>query len=253
MQAPSASELLAVWERARAQPITTQALMLLEGCKPGASMEDLAKLSVGRRDALLLALREALFGTRLSGLTACPRCGQQLEIGIEAADIRADAAQPDHGLLSVKRGGYLAHFRLPNSDDLNAISESNDSPPDEAVAIRRLLSRCVVELKRNGRKQRLDSLRALPAALTSAIAAEMERADPQANVQLALDCADCGHRWLSGFDIVAFLLSEIDNWARRVLREVCALASAFGWREADILAMSAGRRQLYLQMIGDAT
>ena len=88
--------------------------------------------------------------------------------------------------------------------------------------------------------------------MTDAIAAEMEKADPQANVQLALDCADCGHRWLSGFDIVPFLWSEIDNWARRVLREVCALASAFGWREADILAMSAGRRQLYLQMIADA-
>jgi len=252
MQAPNASELLAVWERARAQPITMQALMLLESCVAGASREELAKLSVGRRDALLLELRESLFGARLSGLTACPRCGQQLEIIIEAADIRVEAEQPDQELLSVRSGGYLAHVRLPNSDDLTAISEGNDSPPDEAAAIRRLLSRCVVELKRNGRKRRVDSSSALPAALTDAIAAEMEKADPQANVRLALDCADCGHRWLSGFDIVGFMLSEIDNWARRVLREVFALASAFGWREADILAMSAGRRQLYLQMIGDA-
>src|SRR6185503_10353931 len=105
MQAPNASELLAVWERARAQPITMQALMLLESCVAGASREELAKLSVGRRDALLLELRESLFGARLSGLTACPRCGQQLEIIIEAADIRVEAEQPDQELLSVRSGG----------------------------------------------------------------------------------------------------------------------------------------------------
>jgi len=252
MQAPNASELLAVWERARAQPITMQALMLLEGCSPGAAREDLAKLSVGRRDALLLSLRELLFGARLNGLTACPRCGQTLEIGIETSDIHADVETLDPELLTVTSGAYTARFRLPNSGDLAALAEDNVLESGEEPATRTLLFRCLVELRKNGRKQRVDSSPALPDALIDAIAAEMEKADPQANVQLALDCADCGHRWLSGFDIGSFLWNEIDNWARRVLREVFALASAFGWREADILAMSAGRRQLYLKMIADA-
>ena len=252
MQAPNALELLAVWERARAQPITTQALMLLEGCSPGAAREDLAKLSVGQRDALLLSLRELLFGVQLNGVTACPQCGQTLEIGIEASDIHADVETRDPELLTATSGPYTARFRLPNSDDLAALGGNNIQESGEAAAIRTLLFRCVAELRKNGRKQRVDSLHVLPAALIDAIAAEMENADPQANVQLALDCADCGHRWVSGFDIGSFLWNEIDNWARRVLREVFALASAFGWREADILAMSAGRRQLYLQMIADA-
>lgn len=252
MQAPNASELLAVWERARAQPITMQALMLLEGCSPGAAREDLAKLSVGRRDALLLSLRELLFGARLNGVTACPRCGQQLEIGIEAADIHADVETRDPELLTVTSGAYAARFRLPNSDDLAALANNNVQVSGDEGAIGTLLSRCLVELRKNGRKQRVDSSPALPNALIDAIAAEMEKADPQANVQLELDCADCGHRWVSGFDIGSFLWNEVDNWARRVLREVFALASAFGWRESDILAMSAGRRQLYLQMIADA-
>jgi hypothetical protein len=233
--------------------MTTQALMLLEAASPGASWEDLAKLSVGRRDARLLAFREMLFGSRLTGLTSCPRCSQQLEIGIQSADIHADGDQTDPELLSVTSGAYVARFRLPNSEDLSAITGHDDRQPDEAASIRQLLSRCLVELRRNGRRQRLDSSRALPPALIEAIAAEMEKADPQANVQIPLDCADCGNRWLSAFDIVSFLWSEIDNWAKRLLREVCALASAFGWRESDILAMSAQRRQLYLQMIGDAT
>ncbi|HBB87635.1 MAG TPA: phage baseplate protein [Blastocatellia bacterium] len=252
MQAPSAAELLVVWERARAQPMTTQALMLLAAASPGASWEDLAKLSVGRRDERLLVLREALFGARLLGLTSCPRCRQQLEIGIQSTDIHIDGDQSDRELLSVTSGAYVARFRLPNSEDLSAIAGRDDRQPDEAATIRKLLSRCLVELRRNGRRQRLDSSHGLPPALIEAIAAEMEKADPQANVQIPLDCADCGNRWLSAFDIVSFLWSEIDNWAKRLLREVCALASAFGWSESDILAMSAQRRQLYLQMIGDA-
>ena len=251
MQAPSAAELLSVWERARSQPLATQALMLLEAASPGASWEDLAKLSVGRRDAQLLALREALFGPRLTGLTLCPGCSQQLEIGIVASEIQVDVAATGSESLTVASGEYMARFRLPNSEDLSAIATAEDSQPDEAATIRRLLSRCLIELRRNGRKQKLDAARVLPPELVEAIAAEMESADPQANVQILLDCADCGNRWLSAFDIVSFLWSEIDNWAKRILREVCALASAFGWRESDILSMSAQRRQSYLEMIGD--
>ena len=77
----------------------------------------------------------------------------------------------------------------------------------------------------------------------------MAEADPQADIQLALSCPACGHQWLSTFDIVSFFWSEINAWAYRILREVHILASAYGWREADILAMSPYRRQLYLEMV----
>ncbi len=249
MQAPTASELLTVWECARAQPVETQSLILLAAASTGAHSQDLAKLSVGLRDARLLALRESLFGPRLAGLTHCPKCGQQLELSIDAANLRTDADPPAVEALTVSSGSYMARFRLPNSEDLAAIAGAPEK--DEATSVHMLLSRCLVEVRRNGRRKSLDSSRSLPQSLIDAIAAEMERADPQANVQLSLHCADCRHQWLSTVDIVSFLWSEIDNWARRILGEVCVLASAFGWREADILAMSAQRRQLYLQMIGE--
>jgi hypothetical protein len=134
-----------------------QALMLLEGCSPGAAREDLAKLSVGRRDALLLTLRELLFGARLNGLTACPQCGQTLEIGIEASDIHADVETRDPELLTATSGAYAARFRLPNSDDLAALAEDRVQESGEESAIRTLLFRCLVELRKNGRKQRADS------------------------------------------------------------------------------------------------
>jgi len=252
MQTPTASELLSVWERGRAQPVTTQALMLLEAASPEVQREELAKLSVGRRDARLLALREALFGSRLTALTACPQCGQQFELNMEAADIRAETDQVAPEMLTVRSANYVAHLRLPNTEDLVAIAECMDKPT-ETGAVRALLTRCLVELRRNGRKQKLRPLQSMPQALIDVVAAEMERADPQANVQLDLQCGDCGHRWLSTFDIVMFLWIEIDHWAKQILGEVCTLASAFGWREADILAMSAYRRQLYLEMLAETT
>jgi hypothetical protein len=78
----------------------------------------------------------------------------------------------------------------------------------------------------------------------------MAEADPQANVQLAITCPVCSKHWQAGFDIVSFFWNEIDAWAHRLLQEVHTLASAYGWREADILAMSPWRRQCYLAMIG---
>jgi hypothetical protein len=182
-------------------------------------------------------------------LTVCPQCGQRLELDIETGSLRTDARQFAQERLTASSSGYEARFRLPNSEDLAAIAEN--CGPDESVAVQRLLSRCLFEVDQG--VEQLDPSCSLPRTLIDAIAAEMEKADPQANVQLALNCADCGHQWLSAFDIVSFLWSEIDDWARRVLAEVCALASAFGWREADILTLSAQRRQVYLQMISEMT
>ncbi|HEX2516118.1 MAG TPA: phage baseplate protein, partial [Chloroflexota bacterium] len=38
--------------------------------------------------------------------------------------------------------------------------------------------------------------------------------------------------------------------ARRLLREVHTLARAYGWREAEILALPGRRRQTYLDLVG---
>ncbi len=95
----------------------------------------------------------------------------------------------------------------------------------------------------------MDAL-ALPAEVAEAVAQRMAEADPQADPQLAMHCPSCGHAWSAGLDIAAYLWAEVDAWARRTLREVHALASAYGWSEGEILALSAARRQAYLDLIG---
>jgi len=88
----------------------------------------------------------------------------------------------------------------------------------------------------------------LPADLQAEIGAAMAAADPQADLQLALACPQCAHRWQPVFDIARFLWQELHAWALRTLRDVDTLAHAYHWAEADILALSPRRRQAYLEL-----
>ena len=81
-----------------------------------------------------------------------------------------------------------------------------------------------------------------------AIASRLAAADPLAEVLIDLSCLACRHQWQVLLDIERFLWTKISVLARRLLQEVHALASAYGWTEREILALSPARRQSYLEM-----
>jgi hypothetical protein len=238
-----AADLLKFWEAGRGQSHARRALILLALACRETTLEELARWSIGLRDARLLLLRESLFGSHLASLARCPQCEERLELNFEIASIRAGTGAPTPERLTVEADGFEVQFRLPNSEDLIAVEEGGDA----AFCRELLLRRCLIDLRSAGRTGAIESL---PEPVVAAILEKMEAADPQANTQLDLICFACRHRWLAAFDIAAFLWAEIDDWARRILREVHLLARAYGWREADILAMSAARRRAYLEMLG---
>jgi hypothetical protein len=243
MRALSAPEILDAWERGLSLARSERVLTLLEAAcrEPRAT---LAQLTVGERDARLLQLRDWTFGSRLSSVVMCPACGERLELGFDTADLRVgrEEAQPT-GTLSLSAAGYALQFRVPNSEDLMAIADCEDA----RVARQQLLERCVLASEHHGEPVAVSGL---PADVVDAVAARMAQADPQGDVQLAVACSHCRHQWQATFDVASFYWSEVHAWAQRTLREVHALASVYGWREADILSMSAWRRQFYLNCIG---
>lgn len=244
MRPLTASELLAAWEHGFAQPPIQRALVLLVAACPESSSDELAGLSIGQRDARLLSLREWTFGAEVSGLATCPVCAERLELNFSVADLRASSSFAEtNPVLSLEVAGYEARFRLPNSFDLAAVVDIQEG----TAGHRALLERCLLSAHQETEERALEQL---PDAVLDALIEHMACADPQADVQLNLDCPQCSHRWQMVFDIASFFWSEIDAWARRVLREIHTLACAYGWPERDILAMSAWRRQLYLEMIG---
>jgi len=241
MPALTASDLLTVWEETHARHPIERALRLLQASYPTVPVETLSALSLGRRDALLLALREQVFGGKMSGVATCPTCGEQLELELQVDDLiplPADES-PD---LRLNAEGYEVWFRLLNSTDLMRLAES--VRPDGA----QLLESSVVAADYQGASVDPDDL---PETVRQALAEALDEADPGALLLIDLQCPACDHRWENLFDIVTFLWSEIDTWARHLLREVHVLARAYGWREADILNMSALRRNSYLEMVSE--
>jgi hypothetical protein len=243
MHALLPDELLEVWEQGANLSGTERALLLLAAACTELTPEQIAQLSIGQRDKHLLALREQTFGSQLGSIATCPSCAVRLEFRVNAADICSTPLKEPDGVLEVTHADYSVQFRLPNSLDLASLDPAADPETNRQY----LLQRCVIV----ARRARMEVAAAeLPAEVGTAIAQCMAAADPQADVQLAFVCPHCQHTWQTPFDIVSYFWTEIHAWAGRLLREVHSLASAFGWREAEVLALSPWRRQAYLELIG---
>jgi len=242
MRALTASTLLGAWERALSQSPAQRALTLLQSVGTELPPERLAALSIGQRDAHLLDLRESAFGSQMTGLAACPACSRQLELNFNVSCIRVAPPTEPLAPCVLSQEDYKVEFRFPNSEDVTALTPDLDLPANR----RRLLERCLLNVRCHGEAVSFDEL---PATLKTAVSDRMAETDPQADVQLSLTCPDCGHRWQAPLDILSYLWAEIHAWATRLLRDIHTLASAHGWREADILALSPWRRQAYLEMI----
>lgn len=245
MRSLLASELLNIWEWGRNQPSWSKALRLLATACPQMPIEKLSQLSIGQRDGMLLTLREQTFGSQLVSMIACPSCGEKLEINFNTTDVRMATPQAESvEIFSLSIAGYEVSFRLPNSLDLIAIAEHKQTETAQEA----LRERCIFAANYNSKNLLLSEL---PTPVIDAVITQMAQIDPQANAELELCCPACSYQWRSLFDIVSFFWSEINAWAFRILREVHILASAYSWREADILAMTPKRRQLYLEMVVD--
>jgi len=242
----SPSELLDVWERGESQRSHERALTILSAALPDRPEGLLEALSVGRRDGLLLTVRELTFGPTLEALTECPRCGERLELELETGAVRVEPRPRPRaaaGAGELRVGDWSVRFRAPSAADLAAAAGADG--PEQARAV--LLARCVASAAEAGQVR---AVAELPGEVVQALAARMAELDPQADVRLALSCPACGVGWEEVFDVAAFFWHEISACAPRLLREVHALAAAYGWREADILAMGPRRRQAYLEMVG---
>jgi hypothetical protein len=243
VNAPSAAALLVAWERGRSQVPVERGLTLLALACPGIPPDDLARCPVGGRDGELLALRRRLFGSRLAALGDCPACGERLELDFDVEQVEVAGVPVPADGFGLRVDGFELRFRLPDSLDLlHALTE------DEPEACRRLLlDRCLLAA-RLGEHDRAAA--EVPVAVADRLVEAMAEVDPQADVRLALACPACGEQWQATFDIVAFLWSELAAWAERTVRDVHALASAYGWSESELLAMHPERRRLYLELTG---
>lgn len=243
MQSLSAAQLVGVWERGVGQSSLDRALTMLADAYPEMTRAQLAALSVGERDGRLLALRERLFGNALRSFAECPRCSSGLEFSLDVNELRnRHLIATDDLSAELIAGDIRLRLRPLDSADLQAAADCRDVEGARQI----LLERCVVEAKQNGESIAVGDL---PADCVEQLSARLAVSEGQADTRLDLQCVGCGHVWQVALDVAAFLWSEIAAAARRYLSEVHTLAWAYGWGEADILALSPARRQFYLERV----
>ena len=132
--APTAADLLNVWERGRSQSPVDRALSLLQVATRESPREALAQFGIGRRDAELLKLREKIFGSRMTGHANCPACGQQMEMNFTVAEVQATPLPELPETCTEIFGEYEISFRLPNSNDLATLVPGDDRRGPKAAA-----------------------------------------------------------------------------------------------------------------------
>ncbi len=236
-------DFLAAWEAGLTAGSTTRALLLHSVARPDASTDELLSLPVGARDADLFALRRALFGERLDVRVGCGACGEEMEFDFDAGAVTATKEAPARPP-AVQVDGWNVEFRLPTTADLIAVERTG---ADRARS--ELLARSVLRALRDGEEVTADEL---PAGVQQRIAQAVAEADPYADITVNVSCPECGHTTRAELDIASYLWAELDAWARATLLDVHLLATAYGWSEPEILALSPLRRRYYLELCADA-
>ncbi|MEU2433197.1 hypothetical protein ABZ611_27530 [Streptomyces sp. NPDC007861] len=243
------AELLATWEAGLAQHDAGRSLLLHRAARPGAGTDELLAVPVGEREADLFALRRALFGERMQVRVECAACGESMEFDLDATLLGERDGREARGPLRVTEGEWVVEFRLPAVADLAAAAASADPAGAREV----VLARCTVSAVRAGAAVPPERLAALlPESVQRRLAEAVEEADPAADVTLNVSCPECGEATPAELDITSYLWTELDSWARDLMLDVHLLATAYGWSEPEILALSPLRRRYYLELCADA-
>ena len=237
MRALTHADFLSLWEEGRGLHPLDQGLLAIHAAFPEAR-ETVADWPLGQRNRALAELHCSYFGHALEGWTSCPQCGEKLEFNMDG---RALAEQPEsHHAEPVVIHGQT--FRLPTSRDLARAVHERDAAADPDAAAVRLLRACRVgggdDAEQTWSEEELEEA-----------GEKMAAADPLAEIVLNFQCPVCEATCHESLDLATFLWAELEALARRLVMDVHALASAYGWSEREILALSDTRRRLYLEMV----
>jgi hypothetical protein len=236
----SQADLLGLWELGRELHPLDQGLLAIHAGFPETHDDSPADWPIGRRNRALAQLRLGCFGAALRGWTSCRECGEKLEFDLNGSAL-AESSTTGQGEPVVVNGQT---FRLPTSRDLARIAAERD--PQAAATL--LFERCKVG-SRTAPPDRASRATECTEDVLDAVGEEMALADPLAEIVLHFDCPACGRSFDEDLDLPSFFWAEVEGRAKRMLLAVHILASAYGWSEAEILSLSAARRDFYLAMV----
>lgn len=199
---------------------------------------DWAGLAITDADALLLSLRQAVFGDRMQAESACPdpECGARIDLSLSvAAYLAHHAVTWPRGVETEEESGW---FRLRDT----AITFRRPTLGDQIAAARQadpaaaLQERCLRPFP-------------LPARRRQQVERALEALAPSLNGALQALCPECGASLLLPFSPRAFTLRELREQAAFLYADIHLLAREYHWPEAAILSLPRRRRLHYAEAI----
>lgn len=249
MRALTGEEILAAWECCVQLPEQRAALTVLALADPERDASEWGRLPLGERNALLLDLRTATLGRRMEGFALCPECGAELEFAFDAGELARDLRAQAGSALDVVDGCSL---RPANTLDLLAASAGGDEEQARRILLERTVSVKDAGPRADGGPADGESRRWLSAQSEPVFARLLqafEALNASAEIRAQFQCAACGSSASVDVDVAHFFLGELARSARWLMMDVHDLASAYGWSEQSIVAMSAARRSAYLELL----
>jgi hypothetical protein len=219
-------------------------LTMLALVHPEISREQIAAWSLQDIIIELLTLRAISFGPELAGYLACPACGARLEFTLPIPPV-VESLQESKSIIQQRCAIGETNFtmRPVTAADLFSVTPITDLPS----ARKRLLASCIRETNDEGTDKEIYAELERPDFMRLAIRA-FEQLQSSSEISIDLQCAECSRAHAIDLDLGRFVWTEVRHAASRLMREVHELASAYGWQEASILAMSSNRRNAYLEM-----
>jgi hypothetical protein len=197
-------------------------------------------------DTIILRLRQAVLGDRISSHVACSGCDGRVTLSFGIATYLAHhrphegpltkrgwaASAPDDtgwGRLSsaAQGAGAQPRFRLPTLDDQIAVAGAANAP-------RALARRCIEPYP-------------LPAKLAARVETALAAYAPPLAGPLQGTCPDCAAAIEARFEARRYCLEELGYRAQFVYEDVVVLAKHYHWSERAILAMPYARRTEYAE------
>jgi hypothetical protein len=234
MAAPSAADLIAVWEPSSRLPPHRRLAVLL-AASDGA--EAIAADTLGMRNQRLLLLHRALVGSALEARVTCTHCAAESEFALPVdAILSAPPPAPDT-TVRMRSGRRTSVFRLPRMADIEAAGGASPG----ADVKRAIMARC-----------RIAGGGAISAETADRLGREFEALDPAANIVVNVACSGCAQPLAATVDLAGFVARDLDRVFDGLFRDIDTIASAYGWSEQAILALPPERRRRYVGLIAAA-
>lgn len=238
----SGAAVLRIWEDAAAAPPERRGSVIV-ATAAGEPLAAIEARSVGQRDRGLLDLRRQLIGEQVDARDTCPDCGAEVEASFRVSDLIKVADDGGPSVAEITHGDLKITVRAPAAGEVAALAATHRNSAGETIR-EGLLALCVVQCETGAGKAV-----PLPHEAALAVAEAVEGLDPLAAIVFSLACPDCGAAFETPFDPPSFVWHELATIANRLMVEVNQLARTYGWREADILALSPMRRRAYLEIV----